>query len=287
MSNDNSSPRAITHPYTHILFLIHHVLDSPPRESESEPESNQSLRVAPSRHIALLRFPHLHLHLHRSRRQQLALGPCLTLPLETLTELQFSRKPFKWIRYVMGAILGAQGDLSNSSSCDSYDAIDHDAALPSESTVLYYHTTDEEKLRMFPVDPNIYNDVPAHTSADFASSSSSSSSETTPRRSQFSSIVAERVGKHCVLTGLKEIVCDAVHLLPRSKGDLVCPRSPKPYLFLRISISQKSYSLPWRKYSTLPPTPATAADTLPGRASSRKSTASKMGSSSTSSLVGG
>jgi len=39
----------------------------------------------------------------------------LTLPLETLDVLQFSPRPYtEWIRYVIGIVIGAEGDLSSS-----------------------------------------------------------------------------------------------------------------------------------------------------------------------------
>src|SRR5258708_3310588 len=75
---------------------------------------------------------------------------CLTIPLETLNTLQFSQRPYKWIRYAIGV---AEGDLS--SSPDALNVVDYNAGLPAESAFLYYHTNDEEKRRMFPIDPNI------------------------------------------------------------------------------------------------------------------------------------
>ncbi len=78
---------------------------------------------------------------------------CLTVPLETLNTLQFSQRPYKWIRYAIGVVVGAEVDLSSSS--DSLNVVDYNAGLPAESAFLYYHTNSEEKQRMFPTDPNI------------------------------------------------------------------------------------------------------------------------------------
>src|SRR5258708_25425393 len=78
---------------------------------------------------------------------------CLTVPLETPNTLQFLQRPYKWIRYAIGVVIGAEGDLSSSS--DSLNVVDYNAGLPAESAFLYYHTDDEEKRRMFPTDPNI------------------------------------------------------------------------------------------------------------------------------------
>ena len=80
--------------------------------------------------------------------------------------------------------------------------------LPSESADLYYHTSDAEKQRMFPVDPDMGR-------------TTITSSDATSRMADLHSDVVERDGV-CVLTGLEEGYCDAVHLLPPSKGDEVC-----------------------------------------------------------------
>lgn len=130
---------------------------------------------------------------------------CLALPLETLNALRFSHRPYKWIRYVIG-VVGAEGDLS--SSRDSPSVVDYNAVILAESAVLYYHTSDEEMRRMFPVNANI-----AHTTI--------TSSCATTRRAQFHNDVAERDGKTCVVSGRTERFCDAVHLLAHSKGDEV------------------------------------------------------------------
>ncbi|KJA25549.1 hypothetical protein HYPSUDRAFT_37543 [Hypholoma sublateritium FD-334 SS-4] len=132
---------------------------------------------------------------------------CLTLPLKTLSALQFSQRPYKWIRYAIGAIIGSKGDIS--SCCDSPDVVDYNAVLPDESAVLYYHTSNEERRRMFPLDPDI-------------GWTTTSSSGATTRRAQFRDDVAERDGMTCVLTSLPEGLCDAAHLLAHSKGDMVC-----------------------------------------------------------------
>ncbi|KAH8995407.1 hypothetical protein EDB92DRAFT_1943397 [Lactarius akahatsu] len=80
--------------------------------------------------------------------------PCLTLPLKKLNELpgHLSERPYKWIRYAIGVVVGAEGVLSTSR--DSLDVMDDNAASLVESTVLYYHISDEERGRMLPVDPH-------------------------------------------------------------------------------------------------------------------------------------
>jgi hypothetical protein len=47
------------------------------------------------------------------------------------------------------------------------------------------------------------------------------STDQTPRRHDFSGDILRRDGHACVVTHLPEWVCDAVHLIPWSKGDEV------------------------------------------------------------------
>ncbi|KAF9462692.1 hypothetical protein BDZ94DRAFT_1282844 [Collybia nuda] len=100
---------------------------------------------------------------------------CLTLPLETLGVLQFSHKPYKWIRYAIGVVIGAKGHLSSSSAL--LNVVDYNAGLPTE---------------MFPIDPKI-----ARTKV--------TSSVTTSRAAQFRSNVADWDGNQCVLKGTDEL----------------------------------------------------------------------------------
>lgn len=131
---------------------------------------------------------------------------CLTLPREGLRELQLSHRPFKWIRYAVGVVVGAQGDLS--SSADSLDIVDYNADdLPEHYIALYYHLCDDEKRRMFPLDPKIARTTETST--------------TSSRRVNFNDEVADRDVKRCVLSKIPVSGCDAVHLLPHIKGDEV------------------------------------------------------------------
>ena len=142
---------------------------------------------------------------------------CLTFPLETLHQLQFSHKPYKWIRYAIGVVAGMQGDLSLSR--DSLEVMDYDDGLPRESVVLYYHTSDEEKRRMFPTDPNIGR-------------TNITSSVATSRRARFRDNIVERDERQCTLSNIEETYCEAVHLVAHSKGDVVC------YLSLTLAHSR-------------------------------------------------
>ena len=137
---------------------------------------------------------------------------CLTVPLETFNTLQVSQRPYKWIRYAIGVVVGAEGDLS--CSPDSSNVVDYNAGLPAESVLsmnLYYHTNDEEKRRMFPADPNTQR-----------TSVPQSDSFVTTRRARFREDVAKRDSGVCLLAGMGQLYCDAVHLVAHHKGDSVC-----------------------------------------------------------------
>ncbi len=77
---------------------------------------------------------------------------CLTFELATLTELHFSSKPFKWIRYATGIVVGAQGHLSFEPNSPD-DVMNYDDDLTSTSANLYYHVSPAERRRMFLTDP--------------------------------------------------------------------------------------------------------------------------------------
>jgi hypothetical protein len=130
---------------------------------------------------------------------------CLTFPVQNLNT--FSRRPYKWIRYATGIVVGAYGDLFPQQ--DSATPIVYDTPLPVSSVDLYYRVPDDEKLRMFPHDPML-------TNARVITSTGQSS-----RRANFRNDVKQRDGDQCVLTGVVGDHCDASHLLNHSKGNLV------------------------------------------------------------------
>ncbi|KAF8267713.1 hypothetical protein EI94DRAFT_1920943 [Lactarius quietus] len=117
--------------------------------------------------------------------------PCLTLPLMELNALNFSKRPYKWIQYAIGVVIGAHGDLSTNSdlSESNVQVVDYSAALPTNSIDLYYHTSNEEKKIMLPLGPDI-----VHTQL--------TSSVTSQKRERFHEEVAAWDGHRCVWTGL-------------------------------------------------------------------------------------
>ncbi len=131
----------------------------------------------------------------------------LAFPVDRLNSLGFSLKLYKWIRYATGIVIGARGELCTCNSSNPVP-IDYDSGLSAVSIDLYYHTTDQEKCHMFPIDPEL------------ADTRTVTSSQTSTRRDDFWEDVEVRDGS-CVVTGDYAIMCDAVHLFPHSKGDTV------------------------------------------------------------------
>lgn len=133
----------------------------------------------------------------------------LAFPVSRLNDLQFSLKPYKWIRYVTGIVIGARGELCTERDLPNPVPIDYDASLSTVSIDLYYHTTDQEKRCIFPIDPNLGDTRTATPSG------------TNTLQDDFRDDLEDR-DKRCVMTGAPAYVCHAVHLLPHSKGSKVC-----------------------------------------------------------------
>jgi len=133
----------------------------------------------------------------------------LAFPVSRLNDLRFSSKPYKWIRYATGAVLGAQGELCTESNSPNPTPINYNSELSAVSIDLFYHTTDEEKRQMFPIDPRLGN------------TRTVTSSQASTRREDFRESVEGRDCGRCVVTGDPAYACDAAHLLPHSKGDKV------------------------------------------------------------------
>lgn len=131
---------------------------------------------------------------------------CLEIPADLLVNHYFSLKPYKWIRYATGVVVGAFGHLSHHK--EQVGDLNYDAAdLENCAGDLYYHPDEAERGRMFPTDPQLAN-------------SRITSSVTTSRRAGYRDQARERDGT-CVLTNRSAEVCDGAHLFAHSKGDEV------------------------------------------------------------------
>ena len=149
-------------------------------------------------------------HRGRSRSDQLGVEGNSRLPrqLSRLNDLRFSLKPYKWIRYATGIVIGVRGELCTERDLPNPVPINYDSGLSVVSIDLYYHTTNQEKRLIFPIDPKL------------ADTRTETSSGTSSRREDFRDEVENR-DEVCVVTGVPGFLCDAAHILPHSNGDKV------------------------------------------------------------------
>jgi hypothetical protein len=133
---------------------------------------------------------------------------CLAFLVSEVNNSRFSLKPYKWICYATGIVMGARGELCAERDFPDPIPIDYDSGLSAVSIDLYYHTTEQEKRRMFSIDPKL------------ADTRTVTSSRTSTRRGDFREDV-EGLDGRCVVTGHPLDVCEAARLLPHCKGDAV------------------------------------------------------------------
>ncbi|KAF9498838.1 hypothetical protein BDN71DRAFT_1442797 [Pleurotus eryngii] len=131
-------------------------------------------------------------------------SPCIQISADRV--LHFSSRPYAWLRYAIGAIVGAHGHLAITNT-QSYTPVDYLApSIPLDVLALYYHLDDKEKLRMFPIDPGFLHER-------------ITSSVLTARRAGFREDVLRRDGNLCVVSQVPGSYCDAAHLSAHAKGD--------------------------------------------------------------------
>lgn len=146
----------------------------------------------------------------------------LSIPYDDVQRL--SVRPFKWMRFVMFCVCGARGDLS---ATPDGPPVDYDSTSLADITEVYYKAQGKFFLSYFGlslttifISAEDFIVIDCHPLSDGITSS-----EKTQRRSSFRKNVMARDGEHCLVTNEYEDVCDAAHLIPRSKGDEVTSRS--------------------------------------------------------------
>ena len=162
----------------------------------------------------------VNVYLHIEDRQVLA----LSIPFSDIERL--SVRPVKWLRFVTFAICGVRGDLS---AMLNGPPVDYDSISLDHIAEAYYYTP-EGNIFTDPifVASLIYAPIGDYHLIDHtAMNDRITSSKQTPRSSRFRHDVVARDGPACVFTGCLASVCDAAHLLPKSKGDEVCVRRPR------------------------------------------------------------
>ncbi|KAF4563930.1 hypothetical protein EYR36_003175 [Pleurotus pulmonarius] len=134
-----------------------------------------------------------------------AWSPCIQIPADRV--LHFSSRPYAWLRYAIGSIVGAHGHLAFTKA-QSYTPVDYLApSIPLDVLALYYHLDDREKLRMFPIDPDFLRER-------------ITSSVVTARCAGFREEVVKRDRNSCVVSHAPGAYCDAAHLSAHAKGDM-------------------------------------------------------------------
>ncbi|KZT04831.1 uncharacterized protein LAESUDRAFT_750971 [Laetiporus sulphureus 93-53] len=126
--------------------------------------------------------------------------PCLQIPKTHITN--FCRKPYKWIRFITGAVAGAAGMLKWKDG----EEVDYNAELTPGDTDIYFFIDSAERARAFSVDPDLAN---AYVT----------SGATSTRRAEFEDELRERDGATCVVTRMPAELCEASHLISHNKGD--------------------------------------------------------------------
>jgi len=123
----------------------------------------------------------------------------LTIPTEEFN--QFTFRPLSWLRFLGFAIYGREGALLLSPEGEEVD--DYTVSTESLKGAYYYSSNDEPRL----VDVQGMND----RISDFNSVNSESHDE-------FARRIVGR-DETCVMSRQGSLLCDASHLIPRSKGD--------------------------------------------------------------------
>lgn len=134
--------------------------------------------------------------------------PILEFPIDKLNALRLSNKPYKWLRYATGVVLGVVGDLRQGEDMACELVAYEGDTLPAVTTKLYYHVLPRDRQSIFPVD------------LKFAEEGITSSAMS-ERRSGFREEVAQRDNDRCVVSGVLAPGCDAAHIVALAKGDLV------------------------------------------------------------------
>ncbi|KAK0462194.1 hypothetical protein IW261DRAFT_1348408 [Armillaria novae-zelandiae] len=142
-------------------------------------------------------FAAVNIHLSYRNAQVLA----LSIPIVDIKRL--SIRPLKWLRYVAFTVFGAIGHLAL--TADGSAVEDENITWESQDRLCedYYYIPDGE---LHLVDYQCLNDR-------------ITSSATELRLPSFSQSIIQRDGDFCVFTETEAAYCEAIHILPKCKGD--------------------------------------------------------------------
>jgi hypothetical protein len=124
--------------------------------------------------------------------------PILEIPL--VDPPKYSLKPMKWLRYIVAAILGTEGDLFNPANDQQ---VDYDDYEPDVRVLRYRHRSLFKVIDFLALD---------HVT---------SSRWTDEARADFRTKLIAR-DRRCIPTGDQGDFCKAAHIIPFSKGSSVC-----------------------------------------------------------------
>jgi hypothetical protein len=152
--------------------------------------------------------------------------PFLSIPSEDIEKL--SHSPHKWLKFVMFAICGAHGVLS---ATPGGTAVDNDTTFSNDDVQHYYYHFLQGANGVFVTQQPL--NVSIGMSPNFIDYSrlndQVTSTARTPRATDFRRHIVDR-DRSCVVTTWKAPLCDAAHIIPRSKGNAVCSLLPVAYI---------------------------------------------------------
>ncbi|KAI0289867.1 hypothetical protein BC826DRAFT_1106805 [Russula brevipes] len=127
--------------------------------------------------------------------------PILSIPRSDVERL--AAFPFRWLRYVMFTICGARGDICTVNG--PVTPVDYDETEIADDTNTYHYL-------LFPLEACAFIDSEGLNGRMTATVG-------TAGLHRFRENIIQRDGPACVVSHMRKEVCDAVHLIPRSKGD--------------------------------------------------------------------
>ncbi|KAI0284833.1 hypothetical protein BC826DRAFT_919135 [Russula brevipes] len=127
--------------------------------------------------------------------------PILSIPRSDVERL--AAFPFRWLRYVMFTICGARGDICTING--PVTPVDYDETEITGDANTYHYL-------LFPLEACAFIDSEGLIDRMTAT-------VRTARLHRFRDNIIQRDGPACVVSHMRKEVCDAVHLIPRSKGD--------------------------------------------------------------------
>lgn len=140
--------------------------------------------------------------------------PFISVPPDDIRRLAIH--PLKWLRFVLFAISGAQGHLATT---PTGPPVDYTTPFDDLAGTYYYLPEGLAFLFVEILTHHFVGAIGQIMLVDHqALNDRVTSSDMTPRRHNFKGDVLDR-DHHCIITQVYAIDCDAVHIIPKRKGD--------------------------------------------------------------------